>query len=136
MRINRLSALVGMSVLSVAILAGQVVRAQDQATDDFARGAYRIADPDLVAPVLVKHRAPKYTPEAMRQRIQGVVVIEAVIASDGTVARARVKESLDEEYGLYANALEAAKDWTFKPGTYKGEPVAVLVSLNLEFRLH
>jgi outer membrane biosynthesis protein TonB len=47
-----------------------------------------------------------------------------------------VKESLDEEYGLDANALEAAKDWTFKPGTYKGEPVAVLVSLNLEFRLH
>ena len=55
---------------------------------------------------------------------------------DGTVGRTRIRESLDDQYGLDASALEAAAQWEFEPGTLDGKPVAVLMELRLQFRLH
>ncbi len=104
--------------------------------DDFAKGAYIASTAGLVLPSPVRQIDPEYTPEAMDQKIQGTVMIEIVVAPDGTVARARVVRSLDKTYGLDASALAAAKEWTFKPGTLKGQPVPVLTELAMEFRLH
>jgi len=123
----------------MAVLLGVTPAAWQQAgqeTDAFVGGAHRITEADVVAPVLVKQHAPRYTSEAMRAKIQGVVIVEAVIAADGAVARTRIKESLDAEYGLDANALEAIHQWEFKPGTYKSDPAAILVELKIEYRLH
>ena len=46
----------------------------------------------------------------------------------------RVTESLDTEYGLDQQALEAVKQWEFRPGTKDGKPVAVRVHIELTFR--
>jgi hypothetical protein len=54
----------------------------------------------------------------------------------GTVTKARVKVSLDKIYGLDQSALETAKQWTFTPGTLKGELCLCIPVLKLEFRLH
>ena len=43
--------------------------------------------------------------------------------------------SLDPAFGLDEAALSAARQWRFPPGTRFGEPVAVLVTIVLEFRL-
>jgi len=108
-----------------------------QATEDeFGKGAVRAGTQGLIAPKAVKRVAPKYTSEAMRAKIQGTVVLEAVVLEDGRVGRVRIKESLDDQYGLDANALEAAAQWTFEPGTLDGKPVAVLMEMRLQFRLH
>lgn len=111
-------------------------QAPAQKDDDFARGAYLEKAPGVVPPKIVKQVAPKYTAEAMRNKIQGVVVIEAVVGEDGKVARARVTESLDTQYGLDQAGLDAAGQWEFTAGTFEGRPVPVLVTLKLEFRLH
>jgi TonB family protein len=91
---------------------------------------------DVTSPVLVKRVDPKYTSEAMVTKITGVVVLEAVVRADGTIGAVRVVKSLDAKFGLDRTATEAAKQWVFKPGTRRGQPVDVLVTLVLEFRLH
>jgi TonB family protein len=109
-----------------------------QADEDFYKGAYREATPGVIPPRARFERRPNYTAEAMRQKIQGLVEIEAVVMPDGSVARARVKTSLDKTFGLDEEALRAARQWTFEPnsGTLNKQPVPVVVRLFLEFRLH
>lgn len=79
---------------------------------------------------------PKYTPDGMRAKIQGVVELEIVVNADGTVGSVRVTKSLDRASGLDDAAIEAAKHWKFIPGTKDGKPVATKVPMLLEFRLH
>ena len=54
---------------------------------------------------------------------------------DGRVGDAKIVRSLDTEYGLDQEALKAAKQWRFVPGTKDGHPVAVLVTLEMTFTL-
>jgi TonB family protein len=87
--------------------------------------------PGVIAPVLMKEVKPKYTEGAMRRKVQGLVEVAAVVLPNGTVGDVRVTKSLDEE--LDQQAVAAAKQWTFKPGTKDGKPVAVQVTIELTF---
>lgn len=107
-----------------------------QADSEFLHGAEREGTPGLVMPKATWEEKPRYTAEAMRQKIQGIVEIQAVVGPDGKVARARVAKSLDAQYGLDDEALTAARLWRFEPGTLNGTAVPVLMTLKLEFRLH
>jgi TonB family protein len=71
----------------------------------------------------------------MRAKVQGSVLVEAVVLPDGTVGDVRVVRSLDNVFGLDQEALKAAKQWKFVPGTRFGQPVAVLVTIELTFTL-
>ena len=88
-------------------------------------------------PVLTREVKPSYTGEAMRAKVQGVVDMEAVVLPDGSVdpASIRVTRSLDSTFGLDQQAIVAVKQWHFRPGTFKGQPVAVRVSIELAFTL-
>lgn len=103
---------------------------------EFLKGAYLSTDTDVIVPAALRQVTPQYTSDAMRAKLQGVVVIQAVVAADGTVDRARVTQSLDSQMGLDDAALMAAKRWLFKPGTKDGKAVPVAVTLTLQFRLH
>ena len=81
-------------------------------------------------PIVKPH--PEYTAEAMRARIEGKVVIEALVDEQGRVADARVVTSLPM---LDEVALAAAKQWEFTPALLNGEPVPVLVVIELAFNL-
>jgi TonB family protein len=74
----------------------------------------------------------------MNAGIQGVVELEVVVLPNGTVGDVRVLKSLDKQVGLDQEAINAAKQWLFRPGTLKstGRPVPVIVTIILEFRLH
>jgi TonB family protein len=87
-------------------------------------------------PILVRQIQPKYTHDAMQAKLEGDVEIQAVIQKDGTVGDLRVSRSLDTQFGLDDEALKAAKGWVFHPATCKGEPVNMIVTLRLQFRLH
>ena len=78
---------------------------------------------------------PTYTAEAMRAKVQGIVWVECVVLPDGTVGRAEVVRSLDSTFGLDQEAVKAAKQWRFRPGTRFGEPVSVQVIIELGFTL-
>jgi TonB family protein len=84
---------------------------------------------------VIKEVKPQYTSDAMRAKIQGAVLVECVVNTDGSVSNVRVIRSLDATYGLDEEAIKAARQWRFQPGTRNGEPVPVLVSIELTFTL-
>jgi TonB family protein len=86
-------------------------------------------------PVKLKEVKPQYTADAMRAKIQGVVVLECVVMPDGTVTDIHVSRSLDPVFGLDQEAIKAARQWRFIPGTKSGQPVPVLISIEMEFTL-
>src|ERR1700730_15163328 len=89
----------------------------------------------VTTPIPLHSVKPQYTSEAMRARIQGTVWVECVVRPDGTVGDVSVKRSLDPTFGLDEEAKKAARRWRFAPGTRLGEPVAVLVTIELTFTL-
>jgi TonB family protein len=76
---------------------------------------------------------PTYPADGFRARIQGVVEVEAVVLKDGRVGEAKVTRSLDR--GIDAAALQAVRRWQFRPATVDGQPVAMRVPVEVEFRL-
>lgn len=99
-------------------------------------GAYNIGN-GVSSPVLIREVKPNYTGDAMRAKLQGVVEMEAVVLPDGSVDPNRIKitRSLDSTFGLDQQAIIAVRQWRFRPGTYKGQPVPVLVNVELTFTL-
>ena len=71
----------------------------------------------------------------MRAHVTGVVWVEAVVLPDGTVGDVQITKSLDPVFGLDEEAVKAAKQWRFVPGTRFGQPVAVLVTIEISFNL-
>ena len=86
-------------------------------------------------PKVLREVRPTYTPDAMRAKIQGEVLLEAVVLDSGVVGEVKVVKSLDPN-GLDQEAIKAAKRWLFQPATDRsGKPVAVYVTLALSFRI-
>jgi TonB family protein len=85
-------------------------------------------------PRLIKEVKPSYTNDALRHKIQGAVVLEAVVTVDGCPSQIRVIRSLDPG-GLDAQAVAAVAQWQFEPGRLAGTPVDVLVTIQLDFRI-
>ena len=99
-----------------------------------AQEIYRVGN-GVLAPVPVKEVRPDYTPEAMAARIEGIVGLDVVVLADGTVRDVTVSKSLDSVLGLDTQAVNAAKEWRFKPATKDRKPVAVSVTLQMKFTL-
>lgn len=89
----------------------------------------------VTLPSVVKEVKPVYTAEALQQKIQGSVWLAIVVLANGTVGDVTVTRSLDEKYGLDQEAIKAARQWIFKPGTKDGKSVPVQVTLELTFTL-
>ncbi len=86
-------------------------------------------------PRVIREVRPNYTAEAIAARIQGTVLMTAVVLADGTVGDVTVTRSLDTVYGLDAQAVSAVKQWLFILGMKDGRPVAVRVTIELTFTL-
>lgn len=97
-----------------------------------ALGALEVGG-DVQAPVKVYAPNPRYTEEARQARIQGFVILQAVIDREGKVASIEVLKGLPN--GLDKSAVDTVKQWTFRPATKNGEPVAVYYDLTVSFSL-
>ncbi len=89
----------------------------------------------VTAPRLILETRPNYTSDAMKAKIQGAVVLEAVVQTDGRVGEVRVMRSLDKAHGLDDEAVKAVKRWRFEPGKNEGVAVPVLVEIEITFSL-
>ena len=87
----------------------------------------RIAEANLVYDV-----APKYPPEAGQKRIEGTVVLMAVIGKDGTVRDVRLESGLPL---LAQAAIDAVKQWRYRPYLLNGDPVEVDSQITINFTL-
>jgi periplasmic protein TonB len=86
----------------------------------------------VTAPARTHYAAPIYPPIAQSARVSGLVIIQATIGIDGAVVEARVLRSvplLDEA------ALTAVRQWRYTPTRLNGEPVAVIMTVTVNFEL-
>lgn len=90
---------------------------------------------DVSMPIEIRKGTPQYTPEAMRARAQGAITVECLVQTTGVCANIRVKRSFNPTFGLEQEAIKAAAQWRFRPGMRRGEPVAVLVTMEIAFAL-
>lgn len=97
-------------------------------------GVYSLGS-GVTNPVLLVKTTPSYTDEAVKAKVQGIVLLRAVIRKDGSVTDIEVLRGLG--YGLDERAIEEiATQWKFRPGTLQGKPVNVLATIEVMFNLH
>lgn len=86
----------------------------------------------LNSPTRTRYVPPQYPDIARSARVEGVVIVEAIIGSDGKVEQARVirsKPLLDEA------ALAAVTAWEYTPTLLNGTPVPVIITVTVQFSL-
>jgi TonB family protein len=87
----------------------------------------------VTAPVLLYKREPEYTEEARKAKYSGSVLLYVEIDPSGKATNIRVQHSLG--LGLDEKAIEAVRQWKFKPGYRDGSPVPVTANIEVNFRL-
>jgi len=94
-------------------------------------GIYRVGG-SVTSPQVLAQVQPVYTPEALRQRIQGSVVLELIVTREGRPSAIQILRSLDRG-GLDEEAVKAVRQWRFAPGRLGTTPVDVLVIVAIDF---
>ncbi|RPJ85996.1 MAG: energy transducer TonB, partial [Acidobacteria bacterium] len=90
--------------------------------------------PDISLPVLINHRLPQYTDEAIKARVEGVVFLQAVIRKNGRADSFQIVRGLG--HGLDERAIqEIARSWTFRPATRRGVAIDYPTLIEVTFSL-
>ena len=92
------------------------------------------ADADL--PVAIHRVDAVYPKDAMTARAEGFVVLSATVGVDGTVGEVEIVRHADGWPSLDQAAIDAVRQFTYKPAMKNGEPVAAQIHVKMEFSLH
>jgi TonB family protein len=87
---------------------------------------------ELSAPAATRKVDPAYPLQLMRENVEGVVTLYAVIRSDGTVGDVRVLNGIDSRLDQFAS--QAVSQWQFHPAMKNGAPVDVEATFRIPFR--
>jgi TonB family protein len=104
-----------------------------QTASGVPEGVVYHAGNDVLPPVIYRKIEPSYTPAAYARHIEGIVTLYLEVKPDGTTDNIRVTKSLDP--GLDQKAIEAVRQWRFRPGTKAGKPVTVAAIVDVNFQL-
>jgi TonB family protein len=85
------------------------------------------------APRAIYDPEPQYSEEARKAKFQGAVVLAIIVGADGRAHDIKIARSLG--MGLDEKAIEAVKQWKFLPAMKDGQPVSVLVNVEVDFRV-
>lgn len=109
-----------------------------------ASGKYHIGD-GVLPPVLTYSVDPEFTDRARRKKLSGTVVLSMLVDAEGNPQDVRVVRSIADTVpaklrsvaiGLDKKAVEAAKQYRYKPATFQGKPVPVEVNVEINFRIY
>ena len=95
-------------------------------------GVFRIGG-GVSSPIVLYKVEPEYSEEARKAKYQGVVLLAVEVWEDGIAHNIRILRSLG--LGLDDKAVEAVKQWKFRPGKKDGKPVKVAAQIQVSFRL-
>ena len=87
---------------------------------------------DIKEPKKIKDVKPVYPEAAKAAGVQGIVIIETRIATDGSVNEAKVLRSVPE---LDRAAIDAVMQWKYTPTLLNGQPVEVIMTVTVTFSL-
>ena len=114
-----------------AAAAAAAEKAAAEAIEQAKKDAIRVGG-KVRPPTKTKNVQPEYPEAARTARVQGVVIIEAVIGADGKVADAKVLRSVPQ---LDQAAVAAVKQWEFTPTLLNGKAVPVVMTVTVNFKL-
>jgi periplasmic protein TonB len=89
---------------------------------------------EVKAPILQSRVEPTYPEAARKARMEGVVILEAIITGSGSVEEVKVLKSVNPL--LDASAVRAVQQWKYKPATLNGRAVRVYLTVTVTFNLH
>ena len=87
---------------------------------------------DIKEPKKIKDVKPVYPEAAKAAGVQGIVIIEIIIGTDGSVNEAKVLRPVPE---LDRAAIDAVMQWKYTPTLLNGEPVKVIMTVTVTFSL-
>lgn len=135
-RTRRVVALGACVVLAVAAATSAValrVGVDQKGSDAPKKDVHSVSvDAKTMAKQLLSKTTPVYPPEAKVAKIQGKVVLEAVIGTDGHVENLKAVSGPQE---LQQSALDAVRQWVYKPYLLNGKPVEVMTTINVTYTL-
>ena len=120
---------IGGSVLAAILIAAIAASVRAQQTPRIRAGG----EGEIAAPKLLKRVEPAYPEEAKANGIQGTVVLDVVLSTEGSVIETEIKESepiLDEA------AVAAVSQWKYTPTLLNGQPVEVVLTVTVKFVLN
>jgi TonB family protein len=134
---------VGVSVAACLVLAAAAatsalalrVAVDSQTANDkqsSKKAALHSVPPDMMAQNIVSKVTPKYPPDAKTARIQGTVVLDAVVSKRGVVENLKVVSGPNE---LQQSSLDAVRQWKYKPFLLNGDPIDVKTTINVVYSL-
>jgi TonB family protein len=101
--------------------------------DPFPTDLLKADSPGVKRPKATYRALPAYPLSALEARVGGKVGLEIVVDATGRLTHARVTSAPHPDLG--AAAIECAKKWRFKPATKDGMPIAVVATMDIEFKL-
>jgi len=87
----------------------------------------------LTAPSAIVKVDPKYAPEVVREKLEGVVILFAVLSKDGTIDGESVRVIRKVDSRLDLSAREALLSWKFKPSERNGIAVDIQMEVSIPF---
>ncbi len=115
-------------ILQCAIVVG----CDGSSPSEPCRGPLQVGG-DVTRPEKLFTPQPHYTEEARLARVQGTVIVQAIINCDGEVTNIKVLQGLP--LGLTESTVAAMSRWRFDPARQNGRPVMVYYNLTVSFRL-
>ena len=93
--------------------------------------------PGWTAPKIVRSSkvTPKYPPEGRRLKVSARMVLQAVVRQDGRVEQIEVMAPTGAECGFEESAIQAVRQWRYKPATCNGDPVDFPLTIAIDFVL-
>jgi TonB family protein len=86
------------------------------------------------APAVIHSVQPEFSEQARASSLQGTVALQLIVDAEGNPQNIRVTRHLG--MGLDEKAVEAVRQYRFRPATYQGHPVAVQIVVDIDFHLH
>jgi len=110
--------------------AARRLRAEKVSVEAEKVSAEKVSPEGSQSPQLVRAVPAVYPPEARERRIIGTVVLKVLVNKEGNVVKATV---ISGHPVFSASALDAVKEWKFKPATLQGQPVETTTQIRLNF---
>ena len=126
---NAAFVVISLTILSTSAQAcsqGQVRPGDSPSSQVFIPGQYGVTPPRLVRPIIAD-----YSEQARTAKFQGFCIVQLIVDSKGNPKDVHVLKPIG--MGLDENAVTAARRARFEPGTYNGKPVAVRLSVKVNF---
>ena len=132
--IGAFCSVIGVAACASALALGTHVEAAEAINDHGAEKhpAKVAVSAAVMAGNKISGSNPVYPQSAKKAKIQGKVVLGAIIGRDGDIERLDVVSGPKE---LQASALDAVRDWTYKPYLLNGDPIEVETTINVIYSL-